>query len=87
MMIGIGIDARIVEGIDPRLKRASGKFAYVWSGIRAIVKYRPAAYRLIIDGKPHDAAVRDRREGPFLWRPFCRRAERAARYARRFTRC
>jgi diacylglycerol kinase (ATP) len=57
MMTGIGIDARIVEGIDPRLKRVSGKFAYVWSGIRSIVNYRPAAYRLVIDGKPHDAAA------------------------------
>jgi YegS/Rv2252/BmrU family lipid kinase len=56
MMIGIGIDARIVEGIDPRLKRASGKFAYVWSGIRSIVNYRPAVYRLVIDGKSYDAA-------------------------------
>ena len=57
MMIGIGIDARIVEGIDPRLKRASGKFAYVWSGVRAIVQHRPPAYRLVIDGKPYDAAA------------------------------
>jgi len=56
MMIGIGIDARIVEGIDPRLKRASGKFAYVWSGIRAIVQHRRVAYRFIIDGKPYEAA-------------------------------
>ncbi|MGH6980930.1 MAG: diacylglycerol/lipid kinase family protein [Stellaceae bacterium] len=56
MMIGIGIDARIVEGIDPRLKRASGKFAYVWSGIRSIAQYRPTTYRFIIDGNPHQAA-------------------------------
>jgi len=56
MMIGIGIDARIVEGIDPRMKRAAGKFAYVWSGISAIVRHRPVSYRFVIDGIAHEAA-------------------------------
>lgn len=50
MMLGVGIDARIVEGIDPRLKRIAGKFAYVVSGVLAVLRYRPVRYRISIDG-------------------------------------
>jgi diacylglycerol kinase (ATP) len=50
MMIGVGIDARIVEGIDPRLKRLAGKFAYVVSGVLAVLRYRPVRYGISIDG-------------------------------------
>jgi diacylglycerol kinase (ATP) len=56
MMLGIGIDARIVEGIDPRLKRIAGKFAYVVSGVLAVLRYRPVHYRISIDGTPYTGA-------------------------------
>jgi diacylglycerol kinase (ATP) len=57
MMVGIGIDARIVEGIDPRLKRVGGKLAYVVSGFLSILHDRPVRYRLSIDGAPYTAAA------------------------------
>ncbi len=56
MMIGIGVDARIVEGIDPGLKRRAGKLAYVVSGLRSILNYRAVRYRVEIDGRPYTAA-------------------------------
>jgi len=57
MMAGIGIDARIVEGIAPRLKRLGGKLAYVWSGIQSILRDRPVRYRIEIDGVSYGAAA------------------------------
>jgi YegS/Rv2252/BmrU family lipid kinase len=56
MMLGVGIDARIVEAIDPRLKRATGMLAYVVSGIRSVLRYRPVRYGLEIDGRSYQAA-------------------------------
>jgi len=56
MMLGVGIDARIVEGVDPRLKRIAGKFAYVVSGALAVLRYRRVRYRLSIDGAPYAGA-------------------------------
>ncbi|HEY5210290.1 MAG TPA: diacylglycerol kinase family protein [Stellaceae bacterium] len=57
MMAGIGIDARIVQGIAPRLKRAGGKLAYVVSGIQSILRDRGPRYRVTIDGVPDAAAA------------------------------
>jgi diacylglycerol kinase (ATP) len=57
MMIGIGIDARVVEALDPRLKRLAGKLAFVWSALGAIARYRPARYDLEIDGTHYLAAA------------------------------
>jgi YegS/Rv2252/BmrU family lipid kinase len=57
MMIGVGIDARVVEGLDPRLKRVAGKLAYVWSALDAIARYRPARYQVEIDGERYAAAA------------------------------
>lgn len=70
MMVGIGIDARIVEGIDPRLKRIGGKLAYVWSGFRSILSDRPVQYRLSIDGAPHTAAAAIVAKGHFYGGTF-----------------
>jgi YegS/Rv2252/BmrU family lipid kinase len=57
MMVGIGIDARIVEGIDPLLKSVAGKLAYVFSGVRSILLDRAVRYSLSIDGRPYTAAA------------------------------
>lgn len=37
MMAGVGVDARVVAGMDPRLKRAIGKGAYALGGLRQIM--------------------------------------------------
>lgn len=57
MMVGIGIDARIVEAIDLRLKRRAGKLAYVVSGIRSVLHYRAVRYGVTIDGRSYQAAA------------------------------
>lgn len=56
MMVGVGIDARVVERIDLRLKRAAGKLAYVASALSAIARYRRSTYQIEIDGCRYDAA-------------------------------
>jgi YegS/Rv2252/BmrU family lipid kinase len=56
MMLGIGVDARIVAAVDLRLKRRAGKIAYVVSGIRAMLNYRPVQYAVTIDGHAYHAA-------------------------------
>jgi diacylglycerol kinase family enzyme len=55
-MIGVGFDARVVEGVDLRLKRLFGKGAYVLSTLAALARFTPASYRVEIDGAAHDAA-------------------------------
>ena len=56
MMAGVGFDAHVVGGIDPRIKRAVGKGAYVWQSLVEIVRYRPQHYLLTLDGIGHAAA-------------------------------
>ena len=50
MMAGVGFDARVVEGIDLRLKRRCGKAAYVASALACLVRHRPSHYEVEIDG-------------------------------------
>ena len=57
MMVGIGFDARVVEGIDLRLKRLFGKAAYVASALAALARHAASQYRVEIDGAAHSAAA------------------------------
>lgn len=57
MMVGIGFDARVVEGIDLRLKRLFGKAAYVASALAALARHDASQYRVEIDGAAHSAAA------------------------------
>lgn len=56
MMAGVGFDAHVVQGIDPRMKRAVGKGAYVWQSLVEILRYRPQRFLLTLDGVRHEAA-------------------------------
>jgi len=56
MMTGVGFDARVVAGIDPALKRALGKAAYVVSACGALARFAPSRYAVEIDGTRHEAA-------------------------------
>lgn len=56
LMIGIGFDARVVEGLNLRLKRALGKFAYVLSALSQFLRYRPRRYQVEIDGTWYPAS-------------------------------
>ena len=56
LMVGAGFDAHVVAGVDTDLKRRFGKGAYVWRSLVEMARYRNRRYRVVIDGKPHDAA-------------------------------
>jgi len=47
MMAGVGFDAAAVRAVNTRLKRYTGKFAYLVSGLRTLCTYRPDAIQLI----------------------------------------
>lgn len=50
LMAGVGFDARVVERVDPRLKRAIGRAAYVLAILREVIVYEKKRYRVAIDG-------------------------------------
>jgi diacylglycerol kinase (ATP) len=55
-MVGLGFDGAVVQGIQPLLKRAIGRGAYVWQSLWESVAYRFPTLRLSIDGEAHEAA-------------------------------
>ncbi len=55
-MVGLGFDGAVVQGIQPLLKRAIGKGAYVWQSLWESVAYGFPLLRLSIDGVAHQAA-------------------------------
>lgn len=56
LMAGAGFDARVVDGIDLRVKRLLGKGAYVLEGFRQMCLKKPPLMRVTVDGKTHEAA-------------------------------
>jgi diacylglycerol kinase (ATP) len=46
LMTGIGYDGDSVKGVNERVKKYSGKTAYIISGIGAILNYRPGLLRI-----------------------------------------
>jgi lipid kinase, YegS/Rv2252/BmrU family len=50
MMAGAGLDARVVERVDTRLKRLIGKGAYVAETLAQLAAYRDRRYRVTVDG-------------------------------------
>lgn len=56
MMAGIGFDAHVVARVDPRLKRATGKFAYVYASLLQIIEHRDRMYDVTVDGRAYRAA-------------------------------
>lgn len=55
-MLGLGFDGAVVKGVQPLLKRAMGKGAYVWQSLWESVAYRFPPVRLRVDGQPFQAA-------------------------------
>ncbi len=55
-MLGLGFDGAVVQGIQPLLKRAIGRGAYVWQSLWESMAYGFPCVRVNIDGVPHEAA-------------------------------
>ena len=73
-MVGLGFDGAVVHGLQPLLKRFTGRGAYVWQSLWESVAYRFPKLRLKVDGTPYEAAsvvVSKGRlyGGPFLLAP------------------
>jgi diacylglycerol kinase (ATP) len=56
MMAGVGFDANVVENLNLRLKRMTGKFAYVVASLMQILRHRGRIYEVTIDGYSYRAA-------------------------------
>jgi len=56
MMAGIGIDASIARGVNHRLKRATGEFAYWWCGIKHLFFGRAEPFSIEVDGNNYESA-------------------------------
>ncbi len=57
IMAGVGFDARVVERIDPAVKRLLGKGAYVLETLRELLELAPAKFRVMADDSPLDASA------------------------------
>jgi len=71
LMAGVGLDAHAVADVNPGLKRRFAQGAYVWAGLRAVLRSRSRRYRVEIDGVRHNAAwvvvaKASRYGGPFV---------------------
>ncbi len=56
LMAGAGFDARVVDGIDLRVKRLIGKGAYVLEGFRQMCLKKPPLLHVTVDGRAYEAA-------------------------------
>jgi diacylglycerol kinase (ATP) len=55
-MVGVGFDGAVVHGLQPLLKRAIGRGAYVWQSVWESVAYGFPKLHLTVDGKAYEAA-------------------------------
>lgn len=52
LMAGIGLDAKIVEGVNPDWKRVAGKAAYLASGLDYLARLPQTPFEIDLDGTP-----------------------------------
>jgi len=55
LMAGIGLDASVVGGVDPTLKKRIGKGAFWISGLSHLASWNPQPFTLEIDGNKYQA--------------------------------
>ncbi len=70
LMAGAGLDARVVEGINPTFKRATGKFAYVVESFRQALGYDFPALQIRADGKTYEGRMAVACKGRHYGGPF-----------------
>jgi diacylglycerol kinase (ATP) len=56
MMAGIGLDASIARGVNKKLKRRTGEFAYWVTGIKHFFVWRAEPFAIEVDGRGYKAA-------------------------------
>ena len=70
LMAGAGLDARVVEGINPTFKRATGKLAYVVESLRQAMGYDFPALQIRADGKTYEGRMAVACKGRHYGGPF-----------------
>ncbi|HEY6328455.1 MAG TPA: YegS/Rv2252/BmrU family lipid kinase [Blastocatellia bacterium] len=55
MFAGIGLDASICRGVNPELKKRTGQFAFVVSGIKELIDWRPEPFTVEVEGKTYES--------------------------------
>jgi diacylglycerol kinase (ATP) len=55
LMAGVGLDASIVEGVRPRLKRRVGEAAFWYSGIGHLLNWQPVPFQIEVGGETYTA--------------------------------
>lgn len=56
MMAGIGLDAAIARGVNKKLKRSTGEFAYWVAGFKHMFTGEAQPFVIEVDGKPYESA-------------------------------
>lgn len=56
LMAGVGLDARAVADVDPVTKRRFAQGAYVWAGLRQVLRRDRLRYRVEVDGAVREVA-------------------------------
>ena len=55
LMAGVGLDASVVQGVRPALKRRVGEAAFWYSGLEHLALWQPETFHVEIDGVRHPA--------------------------------
>lgn len=55
LMAGIGLDASIVQRVDPRLKRRVGEAAFWYSGVEHLARWQPVPFDVEVNGENFSA--------------------------------
>jgi YegS/Rv2252/BmrU family lipid kinase len=55
MFAGVGLDASIARGVNQRLKRRTGEFAFWIEGFKHLVKPRLAPFTIEVDGQKYES--------------------------------
>lgn len=56
LVVGVGLDARVVHGVSLSVKRVLGKGAYALSAIRELLRYDPPVFQVTVEGREYEAA-------------------------------